>query len=98
MPGSGVDGADGAPGDVSISQRFDVEIKILDSAQPVGQGAQQAGEFPRLALRFRHADGLEAKNLSGRSLREAPVIDRDHGRDLGIAAAGACLLYTSPSP
>src|ERR1700675_4278356 len=30
LPGSGVDRADGAAGDVSISQCLDVEIKILD--------------------------------------------------------------------
>ena len=43
---SGIDGADGGAGDVGILQRFDVEIKVFDRPETVGQGAQQ---FRRLS-------------------------------------------------
>src|ERR1700753_3032809 len=38
LPGCRVDGADRAARDISILQRFDVELKILDVAQLIGQG------------------------------------------------------------
>src|ERR1700744_1268719 len=56
MPGVGVDGADGAAGDVGILQRFEVEIKVFDIAQPVGQGADQLHEAFQFPLRFRHSN------------------------------------------
>src|SRR5258708_15550911 len=83
LPRPGVDRADGAARDVSISERLDVEIEILDGAEPVGEAAQQFRKLPRLALRIGHADGLEPKGLAGRSLREPPEIGGDQGRDLG---------------
>src|SRR3984893_16224829 len=93
LPRPGVDRADGAARDVSISECLDVEIEIIDGAEPVGQGAQQFRKLPRLALRLRHAHGLEPKSLAGRSLREPPEIGRDQGRDLGIATAGAAVRH-----
>ena len=56
LPRFGIDGADGGAGDVSILQRLDVEIKILDRTQAVGQGAQQFGKLAGLGLRLGHAD------------------------------------------
>ena len=61
MPGSGIDGADGVARDIGIVQRIDVEINAFDGSQPLGQSAQQLGEFPRFRLRFRHADGANSK-------------------------------------
>src|ERR1700683_309842 len=89
LPGPDVDGTDGAAGDVSISERLDVELKTVDRTQPVGQGAQKLRQFPDLCLRLRHADGLEPEDLSRRGLRETAEIGGNHGCDLGIAAAGA---------
>src|SRR6266566_2200619 len=40
LPCPGIDGADGAAGNISISERVDVETGIVDGAQPVWQGAQ----------------------------------------------------------
>src|SRR6185437_15056306 len=88
LPRIGVDGADGSAGDIRILQRFDVEFKVFDLAEPLGQGAQQFGELLRLGLRLLHADRLETERRSGRRLRETADIGRNDGRDLGIAASG----------
>src|SRR6202040_1057908 len=61
LPGPDVDGADGAAGDVSISERLDVEFKTVDRTEPVRQGAQKLRQFPRLCLCLGHADGLESE-------------------------------------
>src|SRR5260221_5135547 len=74
LPGDGVDGAHRAAGDISILQRLNVEIKALNGAQTVGQGAQRLPIFPRLCLRFRHGDGLEVKAGRCRNLREPAEI------------------------
>src|SRR5215212_7198369 len=39
LPCSGVDGAYGGARDVSITESLDVEIKLVDRTEPVGQGA-----------------------------------------------------------
>src|ERR1700677_2954964 len=93
MPRLGVDGADGSACDVSIPQRLDVEIKVLDGAQPVGQGAQQLGKLSGFGLRFGHANRLEAEAAPGGDLREPPEIGRYYGCDLGVAAAGAAIRH-----
>ena len=78
LPGQDVDGADGGTGDVSILQRFEVQIKILDIAETVGQRAQQFREVLQLGLRLGHADRFEAKATARRGLREAAEVGRDH--------------------
>src|ERR1700730_9759932 len=89
LPCCGIDGTNGGAGDVSIMQRLNVEIKAFDIVQPVGQGTQKFREMAQRRLRFRHADRLEAESTPGGRLCKAAEIGRDHGSDIGGAAAGA---------
>jgi len=70
LPRSGIDCTDRGAGDIGILQGIDVEIKILDSSDTVGQGAQHFPELPGLSLRLGHTDGLETKAKAGGYLRE----------------------------
>ena len=74
LPCSGIDGADGAAGDISILQRLDVEIESLDRPDAIGQATQQLCKLAGLALRLSHADGLEAETTPGGYLREPSEI------------------------
>ena len=49
LPRSGVDRADGAARDVSIPERLDVEVKILDGAEPVGRRLESGGRSYTIA-------------------------------------------------
>src|ERR1700704_4269144 len=81
LPRSGVDGADGAACNISILQRLDVEIKILDSPDAVGQGPQHFPKLPGFGLRLGHVDGLEPKGQSCRNLREPAEVGGNAGCD-----------------
>src|SRR5207302_10117124 len=93
LPSPRIDRVNGVSGDISMPQRLDVEIKILVSAQAVGQGAQPFCEVPRRILRLRHADRLEAKSGSGRYLRETSEVGRNHGGNLGVSAGGGAVRH-----
>ena len=84
MPSGSIDGVDGVAGDVGIMQRVDVEIKVFDSAQPVGQGAQQFGELARGSLQV-PGNGqpivlMPDRGTSGGYPKIATVISADFGR------------------
>src|SRR3954471_16102153 len=93
LPGPGIDGVDRTAGDISIPQGLDVEVEIINAAQPVGQGVQEFRKLFRRGLRLGHADGLEAQRATGRYLREPAEIGGDYGRDLGVAAGGAAVRH-----
>src|SRR5258708_15660599 len=52
LPRSGVNGADGGTGNVSTSKHLEVEVRILDVPEAVGQVAQQLRELAGFGLCF----------------------------------------------
>ena len=71
VPGAGIDRTDRAAGDIHILQRFEVQLQAIQTAEKVGQGAEQLCKFARFGLRFLDADGLEAESRPGRGLRRS---------------------------